>query len=291
MNKIIIALLIVSIIGNIIGLFVLYKYFAGKRSMANVRTQLTRANNRVEKLFQTLDKQLDKKMVFLHHSVGQGILNEGGLRDSLLELGILVKGATYGDEIGQNTDIKDWFPKFQQDMSRILAFKAHPDQYYDDNTTNDIVMFKSCYPNSDIAGQGEMPGNPVSPERTFANYRAVFEKIGQEVRQKPQRLFIYLTAPPLVSESTTGGNARRAVEFNRWLVNEYLPAYEKETGLFNLVIFDLFSVLSDDDGYLKQSFRRAAQGDSHPNSDGYKTAASRFMEFFRPVWARWQENT
>ncbi len=288
MNKLLTILLIISIIGNFIGVFVLYKYFAAKRSIGYVRDDLQRTNDRVEDLTEVLDRLYSKRMVFLHHSVGRGILYEGGLRDSLLQMGILVKGATYGDEIGQKTDINDWLAKFQKDMNRIVSFKAHPDRYYSDNTTNDIVMFKSCFPNSNLTAEGQEPGDPLSTEKTMANYRATFEGLAPEMHKYPDRLFIYITAPPLVPESTTVENAQRAAEFNRWLISEYLPQYEKEQGTSNLVIFDLFRVLADENGNLKQSFRRPAAGDSHPNIDGNKAAARAFMEFFRPVWEKWQ---
>jgi hypothetical protein len=288
MNKILIILLVVSIVGNLIGLFVLYKYFGAKKSIGYVRAELGRTNNRVEDLTEVLDRQYNKRMIFLHHSVGRGILYEGGLRDSLLELGIVVKGATYGDEIGEKTDMNDWLPKFQKDMNRILRFKAHPDRYYSDATTNDIVMFKSCFPNSNIVGNGEMPGDPVSSHRTLANYKTAFDKIGGEMSKYPERLYIYVTAPPLVPESTSPENAQRAGAFNRWVTSEYLPAYEEKTGHFNFVVFDLFNVLADESGHLKESFRRPRQGDSHPNPEANKAAAEAFMEFFRPVWEKWE---
>mgnify|MGYP001818909041 CR=1 FL=1 len=203
-------------------------------------------------------------------------------------MGIVVKGATYGDEIGEKTDINDWLPKFQKDMNRILSFKAHPDRYYSDTTTNDIVMFKSCFPNSNIVGDGALPGNPISTERTLANYKTAFEQIGGEMSKYPERLYVYVTAPPLVPESTTPENAARAIEFNSWVTDEYLPKYESENGHSNFVVFDLFRVLADEMGYLKESYRRSRPGDSHPNPEANKSAAVAFMQFFEPVWERWQ---
>jgi len=291
MNKTLIFILIISIIGNFIGLFVLYKYFGAKRSIGYAKQRLETANKSVEDLTTVLDRLYNKRMVFLHHSVGRGILYEGGLRDSLLDMGILVKGATYGDEIGEKTDVHHWPAKFQNDMKRILGFKAHPDKYYSAPETNDIVMFKSCFPNSDIAGNGQLPGDPASSERTMANYRAVFEQLKGEMAKYPDKLFIYVTAPPLVPESTTPERAANAAAFNRWLIGEYLPGYEKETGYTNLVIFDLFSVLADETGFLREDYRRPGKGDSHPNTRANKVAAAKYMEFFRPVWEKWQTRT
>ncbi|UCE24425.1 MAG: hypothetical protein JSU74_14260 [Candidatus Zixiibacteriota bacterium] len=288
MNKILVILLLVSIIGNVVGVFAVYKYFAAKRSIGYVKGDLEASNRRVEDLTGVLDRLYSKRLIFLHHSVGRGILYEGGLRDSLLQMGVLVKGATYGDEIGQKTDIKDWLPKFQSDMDRIFSFKAHPDRYYSDGKSNDIVMFKSCFPNSNIVGDGQLPGDQGSSERTMANYRSVFEELKAEMARYPDKLFIYVTAPPLVPESTTPENAANAVAFNRWLIEEYLPDYQRETGHSNLAIFDLFSVLADETGILRGDYRRPDKGDSHPNSRANQVAAAKFMEFFRPVWEVWK---
>ncbi len=288
MNKTLIFVLILSVIGNFVGLFVLYKYFGAKRSIGYAKQRLETANKSVEDLTGVLDRLYNKRLVFLHHSVGRGILYEGGLRDSLLKMGVLVKGATYGDEIGEQTDIHHWPGKFQRDMERILGFKAHPDKYYSGPETNDIVMFKSCFPNSDISGDGQLPGDPAASERTVANYRAVFEQLRAEMARYPNKLFIYVTAPPLVTESTTPENASNAAVFNEWLIEKYLPDYERETGHSNLAVFDLFGVLADDEGFLKKTYRRPGQGDSHPNVEANKAAAAKFIEFFRPVWERWQ---
>jgi hypothetical protein len=39
---------------------------------------------------------------------------------------------------------------------------------------------------------------------------------------------------------------------------------------------------------LKEDFRRATAGDSHPNARANRFAAGAFMDFFRPVWSQWQ---
>ncbi len=281
MNKWLILILIISIVGNLIGLFVFQKFLGLKKYTENIKRGL---GNNIEDLTDILDKTYPHKMIFLHHSVGKGILYEGGLRDSLLEMGILVKGATYGDEIGENTDICDWLPKFENNMDRIVSFKAHPDRYYSGDYSNEIVMFKSCFPNSDITGEGSEPGDPYSKEGTIRNYMAVFDRLGEEMMKHGDRLFIYMTPPPLVTEQTSPANAERAIKFNRWLTEEYLPRYKQSSGLDNFYIFDLFHILADEKGFLKQEYRTGKPGDSHPNLDANKIAAKKFMEFFKPLW-------
>ncbi|UCC80210.1 MAG: hypothetical protein JSW64_02285 [Candidatus Zixiibacteriota bacterium] len=284
MSKVLITLLVISIVANMVGLYILYKYYRSGRVIDDLIDSL-------ESMTEILERKCSTRMVFIHHSVGHGILQQGGLRDSLYEMGIFVKGATYGDNIGNKTDIKHWAPKFRDNMELIISFKTHPDKYYDDGTVNDIIMFKSCFPNSDIIEDGSEPGIPGGEIRSLANYRAAFTALKEEFVRHKDRLFIYMTAPPLVPEATTMEAAARARRFNRWLTEEFVPAYYKEdTGLDNFIVFNLFEVLADEDGFLREGYRLGRPGDSHPNEKANKIVAREFMEFFRPVWAAWQEN-
>lgn len=289
MNKIIPILLVISVVGNIIGLFFAYQFLTLRRQVNYLQSQLRDASRVVSYLTDLTEQNMPVRMIYLHHSVGKGILYDGGLKDSLAQLGIAAKGATYGDEIGQATDICDWTPKFQTDMQRIFTFKAHPNLYYTDGKTNDVVMFKSCYPNSYIESEGSGAGNATDKKRTTENYRAAFAAIGQEMRKYPEKLFIYMTYPPMAAPETTPEAAKRGREFNAWMINEFQPSYAKETGLGNFVIFDLFDILADSNNVLKDEYRRESPRDSHPNLKGNQEAAHRFMEFFRPVWAAWQQ--
>lgn len=286
MSKLIIIILIISIIGNFIGLFILNRYFGVKNHIENIKNNYGKY---IENLTDILDNKYPTKMVFLHHSVGSGILNDGGLRDSLLEMGILAKSATYGSEIGEHTDICHWLPKFQNYIDKIIKFKSYPNKYYNDVGSNDIVMFKSCFPNSFIVGEGQEPGDPLSNEKTLANYKAVFNQLKSETAKNNKKLFIYLTAPPLTPEITSSKEANRAREFNSWLINDFLPDYKESTGFDNFIIFDLFNTLADSDNFLKPEYRVGRKGDSHPNAKAYKAAAQEFMEFFRPEWEKWQK--
>jgi len=281
MLRVALILLLLSLIGNIIGLYFIYKQYKSQK-------QLAAAHSSIASLTETLDGLFATRMIFIHHSVGDALLTYGGLADSLRGMGILVKGATYGDEIGNRTDMCDWLPKFQNDMNRILTFKAHPDIYYQDGKTNDIVMFKSCFPNSDIDAEGTAPGDPVARAQTTANYKALFESLKEQLKKYPDKLFIYMTAPPLVPEATKPENAKRAREFNNWLVQDFAPRYYRETGLNNFAVFDLFDALAGTDNYLKKEYRLGDGDNSHPNAIGDKAAAKIFMDFFHPLWSNWQ---
>jgi len=295
MNKLLIVILIVSIIGNLIGLFVLYKFWNLKGYFAEIERQnrtyrgnIENLNKEIADLTGRLDQYADNRMVFLHHSVGKALLNDGGLRDQLLDMGILVKSATYGDSIGEDTDMNHWVKKFRDRMDEVLHFRNHPNQYYQGDTTDDIVMFKSCFPNSNIVAEGDGEGDPFAAERTIANYRTTFEELQNEMQKHPNKLFIYMTAPPLHPDATTLENAARARKFNDWLLKVFQPEYVEQTGLHNFYVFDLFGALSDDNNVLKKEYLRDRDADSHPNYKGSKEAVDAFIKFFRPIRIKWQ---
>lgn len=290
MNKLLIVILLISIIGNVIGLFFAYKYRKQGYTVSALQDAVIGAGKVVNDLTDRVENGYKHRMLFVHHSVGEGILDQGGLRDSLLNMGIFVKGATYGDEIGQRTDVCDWYPKFKTDIQKLFVFKNHPNQYYKDGRVNDVIMFKSCYPCSKIGSEGTSPGNPNNREYTTENYKAVFEELSKEFRKYPNKLFIYVTYPPLVEPETNPEAAARAREFNAWLMKDYLPRYQSESGMRNFVVFDLFDVLANSNNVLRDEYRRPDQSDSHPNELGYKQGAIRFLEFFRPVWNEWQNS-
>ena len=271
--RILIVILIISIIGNLVGLVFAYKYLKTGRQLSRVTQSLiqTRAD---------YNKQFRQQLLFVHHSVGENWLNEGGLRDSLQRLGVGVHGVTYGSDIGQNTDMSDWVSKFGGYFVKMIKYDIRPDILYPSNLENDVIMFKPCFPNSDIVGEGAAPGNPSDKARTIWNYKSVFENLKGQFSKAPGKLFIYVTAPPLVAQQTSEENAARARQFNNWVKNEFANDYMKQTGLRNFLVFDLFDTLADQENYLRPSFRRS-DSDSHPNAEGSREATRRFMQFLR----------
>jgi len=297
MNRLIIVLLVLSLLANAVGLFMAYKYFKlrgwfneGQAQLSEAMTSVKSLHENVNALTGELDKSASKRAVFLHHSVGEGILTQGALREKMLSrLGILVKSATYGEDIGEHTDMNDWAAKFTGRMNDILTFSHHPDKYITDGGSNDLVMFKSCFPNSDIVSDGSEPGDPNSTEKTLANYKATFEALLPTMQAHPEKLFIYMTAPPLIPSLSSPANAARARQFNSWLAEEFLPHYQKVTGLNNFAVFDLFDALAGSDNYLKAEYRRVLPDDPHPNKRGSEAAADRFLTWFEPLWTLWEK--
>jgi hypothetical protein len=261
-------------------------------------------------------------LVFIHHSVGDNWLNSG-LHDALLakdyigqrndiSYGVNVapdagRPASLKSPSGDYTDMSHWILWFNDYLGSV---KSHETPYGFDkiisrlsdyvsivktqggaNGFNRIIMFKSCYPNSDVGSDGTEPGNPFDSSPTLANYWAVYrhpdgpghtythngntyKPLEDVLAANPDVLFIVITAPPLhyaPVDATNDGNAHRAREFNNWLQNEWLASYRAaHPGLNNVVVFDLFNLLAYSDDHPTHPNRLKAEyggesGDSHPN--------------------------
>lgn len=286
MNKLTFILTVLVVLGILLGLFISYKMIKAERRVKYLEQVVADRDNSIKNMRGHLDQALEHSMVFIHHSVGYGFLTSGGLADSLLNLGIVVRGATYGDEVGQETDICHWVPKFSNELDQILKFREHPNQYFDGDRTNDIVMFKSCFPNSGIQADNSSQGDPTSPNRTLANYKATFEQLKKSFEKYPDKLFVYMTSPPLNPGATTPDEAKRAREFANWLTTVV-----KANGPRNFVVYDLFAFLADADGFLKAEYRPNSSTDSHPNTAANRAVAGDFTRFFAPIWQEWQQTT
>ena len=266
--KVLVGILIVSILGNFAGLFVLYKFTKKNEYLAMLEERLKQKDETLKKV----NELLPKKLVFLHHSVGRNWLQDG-LREELMSRGIAVQSITYGDEIGEDTDMNNWVPKFEKEFDKITHFG-----FDDSGSEHDIIMFKSCFPNSDIVSSGGDNGNPYEPVKTLANYQATFDSLKNVFSAHPQKQFIYITSPPLYKSETSPENASRAREFAKWIKNDFVERYKTETGLNNFKVFDLFDILANEQNVLKDNFAQR-EGDSHPNHIANKTASKAFVKF------------
>lgn len=249
-------------------------------------------------------------LLFIHHSTGGQLLadkgpdvgtnciykshpNGGGLRHLLEQNNYIVHEASYGSIIGDKTDICDWRVKFKEHMSEILTCK-NQDERLPDGTKNQVVMFKSCFPNSYIISDGDLPGDPDSKIQTSANYKATYNALLEYFRKQPGTLFIVITAPPLVqpkpnrlkeSMKSLLGRADtiekigpRVREFNNWL-KDVERGWLKDYKLKNVVVFDYYDALTNQ-GQSDWSLYPTGDGtDSHPSSEGNFKAAQEFIPF------------
>ena len=114
------------------------------------------------------------KLIFIHHSCGENWLTDGNgnLGIALGENNYFVSDTNYGwgpDSIGDNTDIISWPGWFRgPESSRYLTELYNENGQNSDYTRtlpnpggeNQIIMFKSCFPNSNLDGNPDDPPTP-----------------------------------------------------------------------------------------------------------------------------------
>lgn len=238
-------------------------------------------------------------LVFIHHSCGSNWLSNS-LHSALLAKDYIDErnDITYGTDVlpdsgrpdslasspGNSTNMNHWIRWFNDYAGGV---KSHGCA----DGVNKIVMFKSCYPISDVGSAGTEPGDPFSSSQTLANYKAVYrhydgagntytdggytyKPLEDIFAENPDTLFIPVTAPPLHHGTSSDANAHRARLFNNWLKGDWLSSYNAANpGLDNVAVFDWFDVLAYADDHATHPNRLTteyggATGNSHPNSTG-----------------------
>jgi len=250
------------------------------------------------------------KLIFIHHSVGENWLadDNGGLGRSLGENNYFVSDTYYGwgpESIGDRTDIPDWIEWFSSPHSstclNALYSESRDDaagyDYYnrpmgDPGGENEIVIFKSCFPNSDLGGNPDDPPGD-GPDMTVAGAKYVYNQVLEYFRLHPEKLFIAITPPPSMSEE----NAPRAEAFSRWMTTEWLSGYSGR----NVGVFDLHAVLSSPDNhhtavnsditYLTGHGNTIAYQteDAHPSAAGNRKATGEFVPLLNYYYNQWRE--
>ena len=278
------------------------------------------------------------RLVFIHHSTGENWLSDenGGLGIALRDNNYYVSDTNYvwgPDSIGDRTDIGNWWEWFRGPNSStyLNALYNEGDQHssYSRLSTaptgeNEVIMFKSCFPNSALQGNPNdsvppIDSNPLRGEgsgseyHTVANAKGIYIDLLGYFRMRQDKLFIVITAPPLMASDTNTTQAANARTFNNWLVNEWLGGYSHK----NVAVFDFYNVLTsnggnadtNDLGWVTGNHHRwwsgAIQhiqtvnydmaayptGDSHPSQAGNLKATGEFLSLLNIAYHLWEGQT
>jgi hypothetical protein len=248
------------------------------------------------------------KLIFIHHSTG-----ENWLRDDYGRLGIalgrnnyFVSDTNYGwgpDGIGDRTDIPNWTEWFASDstarnMEAVFNESGQNSAYTRTLTNpggeNEIVVFKSCFPNSALEGNPNDPPGSYE-ELSVSGAKYVYNTILQYFATRPDKLFVVITAPPL-SDGTYAKNARA---FNNWLLNDWLR--ENNYTLNNVAVFDFYNILTGADAHHRvnngqvehilgnRNTLHYPSGDDHPSEQGSRKATEEFLPMLNVFYHRWME--
>ena len=285
------------------------------------------------------------RLVFIHHSTGENWLidSNGRLGIALRNNRYFVSDTNYGwgpadvdvgyDRIGDHTDIGHWYnwfcgPHCASYLSALYKAGGRNCSYSrlgkNPGGENKIILFKSCFPNSNLRGKpgdppsaGENPlrgGDSSSPYMTVANAKGIYKDLLKYFAAHNDKLFVVITAPPLSARETSPAAANNARALNRWLVTGWLSGYPHK----NVAVFDFYNVLTsnggspdvNDSGWANGNHHRywnnavqyiqtvkhnvsaypSDDYDSHPGVAGNRKATDEFVKLLNVFYHRWQDS-
>ena len=239
------------------------------------------------------------QQLFIHHSVGGRLMADpgekkrlaeeiwqshpegGGLRSALEKDGYTVHEASYGSAVGDKTDFDDWLPKFRDQMDQLVSISRNDDR----GAQNQIVVWKACFPN-----------NMIDDEKQLAQIEDKFRALLPLFAKHPEVLFVHLTTPPLapmtekqpawkwVAKTLMGKPQPEkrlekagplARQLDQWLMTEWLKEYPQK----NVVVFDLFDILTDHGKSNYLAFPTGGGTDSHPAREGNQLVTAELVPF------------
>lgn len=143
----------------------------------------------------------------------------------------------------------------------------------------DVIIWKHCYPGSDIASDAGEP-DISSSKKTLGNYKLQYLALRTEMAKYPDTKFLVWTLAPRHRLATNSANAARAGEFVRWVKNEWAAENPE-----NIYIFDFFGLTAElseepengETNCLKYEYEKShTSGDSHPNALANQTVGPLF---------------
>jgi hypothetical protein len=216
-------------------------------------------------------------VIFLHHSVGRNLIDQGGVRELLTQAGITFWDHDYNDiglrdPAGQYLGFSYNIPNDNTDfdgLAVLFSQRAYslPVNAVSSLLQHEVIILKSCYPNSAISSAEQLRLH----QEQFLSMRAAMDR-------HPDKLFILVTQPPLIPSETVAADADRAREMAAWLTSE-----EFLQNRANVVIFDFFDLLAVQDeasperNMLRPEYRNGT--DPHPNQSANETIGPLFAGF------------
>ncbi len=196
------------------------------------------------------------KALFIHRSVGRHLIDQGNLRELLLDRDILL------DDYDNNSGVLTCSDNSESNNSIVIPgnntnpanlaqfFTTWPDALDD----YDLIIIKSCYPNSHIKSHEQL-------DNIKDSYNSIIKAFANHAKQP-----LILTSPPLRPILTNQTEAQFSIELADWLASS--------SGVH---VFDLHKLLIESSGkhkgMLKQRYRRLIPFDNHPNRKAHEVIA------------------
>lgn len=216
-------------------------------------------------------------VIFLHHSTGNHLIEEGGVRQMFDKAGYEFWDHDYnhpglrgpdGRQRGYSYNV----PGDNTDPDGLARIFGQPVYRWPLNTfsallQHEVIIIKSCFPTSNIPDDARL----AELQSFYLAMRANMDRHGEKI-------FIILTQPPLNPAETDLETAARARRLAGWLASEEFLA-----GHPNIFTFDFFAYLAEQDpasaelNMLRRAYRQG--DDSHPNRRANEEIAPRLVEF------------
>lgn len=235
------------------------------------------------------------KLCFIHHSSGGNWLADGNgnLGAVLNRNHYYVTETNYGwsaqpgDLLGDRTDTVNW-PEWFTNAKMPYVYRNNEHSAYTNTIANpggenEIIMFKSCFPLSDV-------GSSISDEK------AIYNRIKTYFAAHPNKLFVLITPPGTTNVPSYGLTKTLC----NWLVdkNGWLNGY---TGK-NIMVFDFYCVLSEVNSHHRyyngqiqhvyasnyDGHSPYHDGDDHPNAAGNQKATNEFIKLLNIAYHNWK---
>lgn len=212
------------------------------------------------------------KIIFLHHSTGK-VIWDGGVKKWFRK---------YNRDSGKKYRISERaFPaerpygwnNFPYDYWNIWVKNAGPETYMREPTLEiltkeyDVIVFKHCFPVSDIEADTGRP-DISSSEKRLENYKLQYEALREKMLSFPETKFLVWTPAALVEQRTSPEKAARAARFARWVVEEWDVPGD------NIFVWDFFGLETEGGLYLKTEYAKS-ETNSHPGAMFAEKAAPR----------------
>ena len=241
------------------------------------------------------------KICFIHHSVGSHWI-QSGLGVELNNNNYFVSETDYGwdaeadDNLGNRTNTNNW-PQWFNDTKMPYVYanshhEHHSNAISDPGGENEIIMFKSCYPNSEV-------DSSIEDEKTIYNGLLTY------FAAHTNKMFILIIPPPEIEISSD----ELTRELSSWLVDRntgWLSTYEHN----NVYAFNYYNVLTDPNNHHwvnnnreenivsinpidpdnpNELYYPMSPGNDHPNNEGHQKATSEFINLLNGWYHLWQD--
>jgi len=234
-----------------------------------------------------------KKIVFLHHSTGKNIWIGKTNRYvyKLTKKGDVQKFFNHYNSVHKtNYCIKEMvFPKavpygwknYPYDYYKIWVKNAGETPYLEEPTLEmltkeyDIIIFKHCFPVSNIAADNGAPDIDCEVRR-IENYKLQYNALKKKMHEFPENKFIVWTPAVNTSNLMNEDEAIRTKQFYKWMVEEW-----DEDG-DNIYIWDFYKYETDGGLFLSEK-NALSPNNSHPNKEFAGRVAPLFCNFIIDV--------